>query len=73
MAEGNPSEALAALGQLSASGDDRTRDKADLGRAQLLMSQGETSAACSLASSLTHRRAGSRIERQAQLLLKSCR
>lgn len=73
LANGNQSEALAALGELSASGDDRTRDKADLGRAQLLMSQGETTAACSLARSLTHRRAGSRIERQAQLLLKSCR
>ena len=73
LADGNQSEALAALDLLSASGDERTRDKADLGRAQLLMSQGETTAACSLASSLTHRRAGSRIERQAQLLLKNCR
>ena len=72
MADGNQSEALAALDQLSASSDDRTRDKADLGRAQLLMSRGETSSACALASSLTHRRAGGRIERQAQLLLKSC-
>lgn len=73
LAEGNQSEALAALSELSASSDDRTRDKADLGRAQLLMSQGETTAACSLARSLTHRRAGGRIERQAQLLLKNCR
>jgi hypothetical protein len=72
LANGNQAEALAALAELSASGDERTRDKADLGRAQLLMSQGETTAACSLARSLTHRRAGSRIERQAQLLLKSC-
>jgi len=72
LASGNNTEALAALGELSASSDERTRDKADMGRAQLLMSQGDTTQACSLARSLTHRRAGSRIERQAQLLLKSC-
>lgn len=73
LASGNDTEALAALGELAASDDDRTRDKADLGRAQLLMAHGETTQACSLARSLTHRRAGSRIERQAQILLKSCR
>lgn len=72
LARGDETEALSALGQLSESDDQRTRDKADLGRAQLLMAHGEPDEACALARSLTHRRAGGRIERQAQLLLKSC-
>jgi hypothetical protein len=72
LARGDNSEALSALSELSESDDARTRDKADLGRAQLLMAHGEPDQACALARSLTHRRAGSRIERQAQLLLKSC-
>jgi len=72
LAHGDNTEALSALSELSKSDDQRTRDKADLGRAQLLMAHGEPDQACALARSLTHRRAGSRIERQAQLLLKSC-
>jgi hypothetical protein len=72
LARGDDSAALAALDGLSESDDQRTRDKADLGRAQLLMAHGDQDKACSLARSLTHRRAGGRIERQAQLLLKSC-
>lgn len=72
LARGDDSAALAALNGLSESDDQRTRDKADLGRAQLLMAHGDQDKACSLARSLTHRRAGGRIERQAQLLLKSC-
>lgn len=72
LARGDNTEALSALSELSASDDQRTRDKADLGRAQLLMAHGEPDEACALARSLTHRRAGGRIERQAQLLLKSC-
>jgi hypothetical protein len=72
LARGDDTEALSALSELSESGDARTRDKADLGRAQLLMAHGEPEQACALARSLTHRRAGGRIERQAQLLLKSC-
>jgi hypothetical protein len=72
LASGDSSEALAALGELSESEDPRTRDKADLGRAQLLMARGEAEQACVLARSLTQRRAGGRIERQAQLLLKNC-
>jgi hypothetical protein len=72
LAHDDQAEALTALNQLSESDDQRTRDKADLGRAQLLMARGDQEAACKLASSLTHRRAGSRIERAAQVLLKSC-
>jgi hypothetical protein len=72
LADGDQAEALTALNQLSESDDQRTRDKADLGRAQLLMARGDRDAACALAGSLTHRRAGSRIERAAQVLLKSC-
>jgi hypothetical protein len=72
LARGNDTEALSALGELSASDDPSTRDKADMGRAQLLMAHGESNKACALARSLTHRRAGGRIERQAQLLLKTC-
>jgi hypothetical protein len=72
LARGDNTEALSALNELSASDDQRTRDKADLGRAQLLMAHGDPDQACALARSLTHRRAGGRIERQAQLLLKSC-
>ncbi len=73
LAQGDEQRALAALADLSENGDPRTRDKADLGRAQLLMARGSVDEACSLARSLTHRRTGSRIERQAQALLKSCR
>jgi hypothetical protein len=72
LASGDSNEALSALGELSESDDPSTRDKADLGRAQLLMAHGKPEQACALARSLTHRRAGGRIERQAQLLLKSC-
>jgi hypothetical protein len=72
LARGDDTAALAALNGLSESDDPRTRDKADLGRAQLLMAHGDPEKACALARSLTHRRAGGRIERQAQLLLKSC-
>jgi hypothetical protein len=72
LARGDGSGALAALDGLAESDDQRTRDKADLGRAQLLMAHGNPERACALARSLSHRRAGGRIERQAQLLLKSC-
>lgn len=72
LARGDDTAALAALNGLSESDDQRTRDKADLGRAQLLMAHGDPDKACALARALTHRRAGGRIERQAQLLLKSC-
>lgn len=72
LARGDSAEALSALGELSESDDPSTRDKADLGRAQLLMAHGQPEKACALARSLTHRRAGGRIERQAQLLLKGC-
>ena len=72
LARGDEAKALSALNELSESDDQRTRDKADLGRAQLLMAHGNSNSACSLARSLTTRRAGSHIERQAQVLLKSC-
>ncbi len=72
LASGDETQALAALAELSQSDDQRTRDKADIGRAQLLMAHGDRDKACALARSLTNRRAGSRIERQAQTLLKSC-
>lgn len=73
LAQGDEAKALTALGQLADSPDPRTRDKADLGRAQLLMAHGSRDQACALARSLTQRRAGSQIERQAQALLSSCR
>jgi hypothetical protein len=72
LARGDETRALAALKELSQSDDARTRDKADLGRAQLLMGNGHRDQACTMARSLSNRRAGSRIERQAQVLLKSC-
>ncbi len=73
LARGDETAALSALRELSESDDQRTRDKADLGRAQLFMAHGDPDKACALARTLTNRRAGSRIERQAQLLLKSCK
>lgn len=72
LARGDETRALAALKELSQSDDARTRDKADLGRAQLLMGNGQRDQACTMARSLSNRRAGGRIERQAQVLLKSC-
>lgn len=72
LARGDEGAALSALGKLSESEDGKTRDKADLGRAQLLMAHGAREEACSLARSLTRRRAGGHIERQAQILLKTC-
>lgn len=72
LAHGDESSALTALDQLSQSDDPRTRDKADLGRAQLFMAHGNREQACALAKRLTQRSAGSRIERQALALLKSC-
>jgi hypothetical protein len=72
LARGDETRALAALKELSQSDDARTRDKADLGRAQLLMASGHRDQACTMARSLSNRRAGGRIERQAQVLLKSC-
>jgi hypothetical protein len=72
LARGDESRALAVLNELSESEDRRTRDKADLGRAQLMMSNGNREQACATARSLTNRGAGSLIERQALLLLKGC-
>ena len=72
LARGDETRAMAVLNELSESDDPRTRDKADLGRAQLMMSRGNREQACDTARSLTTRRAGSRIERQAQALLKGC-
>jgi hypothetical protein len=72
LARGDEQAARQALTDLSASDDARTRDKADLGRAQLDMAAGKREAACSLLRSLTHRRAGGRIERQALALLRDC-
>jgi hypothetical protein len=72
LAKGDETQALAVLNELSESEDRRTRDKADLGRAQLMMSNGNRDKACATARSLTNRGAGSRIERQAQVLLKGC-
>jgi hypothetical protein len=70
---GDEQAALAELGELSHSDDPRTRDKADLGRAQLMLSHGNRDDACALARSLIRRSAGERIERQAQALLSNCK
>jgi hypothetical protein len=72
LAQDDEAKALAALSELAESEDQRTRDKADMGRAQLFMANGSRDKACSIARALTNRRAGSRIERQAQALLKNC-
>jgi hypothetical protein len=72
LARGDEQAALAGLSELSTSDDPRTRDKADLGRAQLLLGHGNLDDACALARSLTRRHAGERIERPARALLKSC-
>ena len=72
LGRGDETGALAALSELSQSDDQRTRDKADLGRAQLFIARGDREQGCALARTLGNRRAGSHIERQAQLLLKSC-
>jgi hypothetical protein len=72
LAQGDETKALSALSTLSESGDRRTRDKADIGRAQLFMANGDREGACALARDLTRRHAGGRIDRQAQAILKSC-
>lgn len=72
LAHGNEQAALAALSSLARSIDPQTRDKAKLGRAQLLMARGEHTQACSLARELSEHCSDPRIERQAQGLLKSC-
>jgi hypothetical protein len=72
LAQGDETKALSALSTLSESGDQRTRDKADIGRAQLFMANGDREGACALARDLTRRNAGGRIDRQAQAILKSC-
>jgi len=72
LAQGDDASALVALAELSESGDASTRDKADLGRAQLLMAHGKADQACALANELTRRSAGSHVVRQAHVLLKTC-
>lgn len=72
LARGDERAALLSLNELADSDDPRTRDKADLGRAQLLLSHGNRERACALARSLTLRHPGERVERQAQVLLKGC-
>lgn len=72
LARGDENSALAALSELSRSGDERTRSRAVLGRAQLLLARGQASKACALAQSLVERGAGAHIERQARALLESC-
>jgi len=72
LARGDDESALSALRQLSESDDRSTRDKADLGRAQLFMAHGQSEQACALLRSLLNRGASARIERQAQASLKSC-
>lgn len=72
LARGDETLALAVLDQLAESGDPRTRDNADLGRAQLLLSSGDSEGACRVARSLTNRGAGARVARQAQALSKNC-
>ena len=72
LAQGDETKALSALSTLSESGDRGTRDKADIGRAQLFMANGDHEGACALARELTRRNAGGRIDRQAQAILKSC-
>jgi hypothetical protein len=72
LAQGDEGKALSALSALSESGDQRTRDKADIGRAQLFMANGDHEGACALARDLIGRHAGGRIDRQAQAILKSC-
>jgi hypothetical protein len=72
LASGDEAGALSALGRLSESEDPHTRDKADLGRAQLQMANGDRAAACSLARAVTRRHAGNHLERQARQLLERC-
>ncbi len=73
LARGDDTEALAALDGLSESDDQRTRDKADIGRAAAAdgpRKSGQGVRAGALGSRIDAR--VGRIERQAQLLLKSC-
>ncbi len=72
LVQGDEQAALTALGSLARSEDPQTRDKAKLGRAQLLMARGEQTQACSIARELNEHGTDARIERQAQGLLKSC-
>lgn len=72
LARGDEAQALAGLSELSESDDPLTRDKAELGRAQLLLARGDVDQACSLARSLTYRHADRHLQSQARLLLKSC-
>lgn len=72
LARGDEGSALASLGNLSQSEDPRTRDKADLGRAQLLLSRGERDSACALGRALLERTIDAHLERQARALLNDC-
>jgi hypothetical protein len=72
LARGDDESALSALRQLSDSDDASTRDKADLGRAQLFMAHGQSEQACAILRSLLQRGVEARIERQAQASSKSC-
>lgn len=72
LARGDEAQALSVLGELAQSPDTRTRNKAELGRAQLLMARGDREGACRVARALTQRSAGGSIDRQAQAVLKSC-
>lgn len=72
LAEGDQAGALSALDQLSRSEQQSTRDKADLGRAQLLLAQGEERRACDIAQALAARPVEASIARQAAGLLKNC-
>jgi hypothetical protein len=72
LAQGDETTALTALEQLSKSSEAGTRDKADLGRAQLLMARGDRARACALGRALGERATSPGVERQARALLKSC-
>ena len=49
LSQGDEQAALAALDALARSDDARTRDKAELGRAQLLLARGDRDGACAVA------------------------
>jgi hypothetical protein len=72
LSEGDEARALSLLAELSESAEQSTRDKADLGRAQLLMSRGNRDGACSLARELVERGANGSIARKARELFEGC-
>lgn len=72
LARGDEARALTLLGELAESDEPRTRDNADLGRARLLLSHGESARACAIARELSAHAVSSNVRHQAELVRGAC-